>query len=83
VTDDPEHDIDFRVHPEEYEIRRGKEGILQSPFTALTRRLRRLARWQTLGQKRGALLLVALAPARSFHSLAVETGAEPRGRCGQ
>ncbi|WP_228842328.1 hypothetical protein [Halococcus agarilyticus] len=73
MTEDPEYDTDFRAHPEEYEIGRGEEGVLQPPFATLARRPRRLARWQ----KRGALPLVALAPARSFHSLAVEAGDEP------
>ena len=29
MTDDPEHDIDFRAHPEEYEIGRGEEGVFK------------------------------------------------------
>ena len=29
MTDDPEHDIDFRAHPEKYEIGRGEEGVFK------------------------------------------------------
>ena len=71
MTDGPEHDVDFRAHPERYEIGRGEEGVLQPPFAVLARRRRRLARWQNLDQKHCALPPVALVPARSLHSLAV------------
>jgi hypothetical protein len=30
--DGPEYDTDFREHPDEYEIGRGEEGVLQPPF---------------------------------------------------
>jgi hypothetical protein len=29
VTDDPAYDIDFRAHPEKYEIGRGEEGVFK------------------------------------------------------
>ena len=29
MTDDPAYDIDFRAHPEEYEIGRGEEGVFK------------------------------------------------------
>jgi len=29
VTDDPEYDVDFRKHPEEYEVGRGEQGAFK------------------------------------------------------
>jgi len=29
VSEDPEYDIDFREHPEEYEVGRGEEGVFK------------------------------------------------------
>jgi len=29
VSDDPEYDIDFREHPEEYEVGRGEQGVFK------------------------------------------------------
>jgi len=29
VNDDPEYDIDFREHPEEYEVGRGEQGVFK------------------------------------------------------
>ncbi|EMA46160.1 DUF4385 domain-containing protein [Halococcus saccharolyticus] len=29
MTDDPEYDLDFRAHPEKYEIGRGEEGVFK------------------------------------------------------
>lgn len=54
--DSPEYDVDFREHPEKYEIGRGEEGILQPPFftgASLARSLRSRAR-STPAEKAGS-----------------------------
>ncbi|ELY56643.1 hypothetical protein C493_09725 [Natronolimnohabitans innermongolicus JCM 12255] len=38
MTDDgPEYETDFRAAPDEYEIGRGEEGVLQPPFSVRVR----------------------------------------------